>query len=709
MIKPLLRNCNDRGGSAVRSGLRPATVDALESRVLLALVAADPSFGGGDGIATAVFAGMGGLARAVAVQPDGKVIAAGGVTTNGNPDDTDLAIARFNADGSLDRTFGGTGMVIDPRMDVATAVVLRPGGKVFVSGVQVNSGAPNPSDLAMLRYNADGTPDASFGDHGLATVDFRGYDGAAKPTFLPDGKILFVGAIRPNGTGDITLLLARLLPDGSLDRTFGGGDGLATPDFGGPEGGASGVVALPDGRFVVAGTAGPFDTGDLVIARFLPDGTPDATFGRGGADGDGRTVIDMGGREFGMGLSPAPDGGYTIVGMSVHPDNQANLSDYALAHVTRDGAVDPGFGGGDGRVTFDGDSEDYVSAVVTLPDGRIAVAGNKSSADHPVGLALFRPDGTLDTSFNGTGIARAGADMPIVPGLAAQPDGKLLVAGGTGRGPSETTFAVTRFGQFDRPPGPNYQAEAARLEGMAVKTNHPGYTGSGFVDYRHGGFVEFEIDAPAAGQYLLDFRYANGSASFRTLQLTVDGVDVLGAQMRFEPTGSWNDWGVAGRAVTLSAGRHAVRLASPGNGPNIDALTLRPLPVPPPPVTVQAESSLRRGPGVASAHAGYTGSGYLDFHRGLDEFVEFRVEVPTAGQYALDFRYANGTRGDRPLDLSVNGTLVRPGLSFAPFGTWTDWRTTTATATLAAGVNLVRLTAAGFGGANIDALTVRPA
>src|SRR6185436_2522825 len=72
----------------------------------------------------------------------------------------------------------------------------------------------------------------------------------------------------------------------------------------------------------------------------------------------------------------------------------------------------------------------------------------------------------------------------------------------------------------------------------------------------------------------------------------------------------------------------------------------------------------------------------------------------------LQFRYANGSTTDRPLKLTVNGQVVSPALSFAPTGSWTRWGTATATATLDAGTNTVRLTAAGAGGPNVDALVV---
>jgi hypothetical protein len=262
----------------------------------------------------------------------------------------------------------------------------------------------------------------------------------------------------------------------------------------------------------------------------------------------------------------------------------------------------------------------------------------------------------------------------------------------------------------EAPPPATYQAESAALAGPLAMSNARGFTGTGFADYQHrsGDSVEFAINVPAAGAYDLDFRYANGSASDRPLDLRVDG-QVVG-RVSFGSSGNWNTWRSVTQSVLLSAGRHAVRLTSAGsNGPNLDALTVTASPAPPPaePLTLQAESASLAGPVAASNVPGYTGTGFADYVHAKGDSVEFTFDVPSAGRYALDFRYANGSSSDRPLDLAVNGTVVQPRLSFAPGGAWSAWRTTGATVSLLAGRNTVRLTATGGSGPNLDAMTVR--
>nr|WP_235457708.1 carbohydrate-binding protein [Streptomyces olivochromogenes] len=121
----------------------------------------------------------------------------------------------------------------------------------------------------------------------------------------------------------------------------------------------------------------------------------------------------------------------------------------------------------------------------------------------------------------------------------------------------------------------------------------------------------------------------------------------------------------------------------------------------------QAESAtLSRGT-VATNHTGFTGSGFVDYTNVAGSYVEFTVDAAASGQTALSFRYANGTTADRPMDISVNGSVVASGVSFPPTANWDTWATKTVNVTLNAGSDKVRATAtAATGGPNLDRLTV---
>ncbi len=221
----------------------------------------DSTFGTG-GLVTTDLGGTD-IAEAVALQPDGKIIAVGRA---GN----DFALVRYTSDGSLDSTFGTGGIVTTDfggGTDIANAAVLQPDGKIIAVGM-------SGSDFALARYNSNGSLDSAFGTGGLVTTDFGGADSANGVALQPDGKIIAVG----RASSDFAL--ARYNSDGSLDSTFGTG-GLVTTEFGGTDF-ANGVALQPDGKIIAVGRTGSGINTDFGLARYDSDGSLDTTFGAGG-------------------------------------------------------------------------------------------------------------------------------------------------------------------------------------------------------------------------------------------------------------------------------------------------------------------------------------------------------------------------------------------------------------------------------------------
>src|SRR5437870_6410986 len=187
----------------------------------------DTSFDG-DG---KVIIDMGGdnFANDLAIQPDGKIVVVGASGTSEPSRDFAFAVARLNSDGTLDASFDGDGKVITslgPFSDFgATAVALQPGGKIVVAG-QSGSGNVRTADFALVRYNADGSLDTSFdGDGKLITAVSSDYDRVGDVAVQPDGKIVVVGGA-PGGA-----VVVRHNANGSLDTSFGG-SGIVFTDLG---------------------------------------------------------------------------------------------------------------------------------------------------------------------------------------------------------------------------------------------------------------------------------------------------------------------------------------------------------------------------------------------------------------------------------------------------------------------------------------------
>ena len=182
------------------------------------------------------------------------------------------------APGDLDLTFSGDGkQTTDFGFGVASAAatVRQPDGKIIAVGADEGHAGSN---FALARYNADGTLDTSFSGDGKQTTEFGGEDRATAVALQGDGKIVAVG----EGGGSFFLpdfALARYNPNGSLDTSFSG-DGKQTTDFGGPDGdGATGVAIQGDGKIVAVGYGGT--QRDFVVARYDPNGSLDTSFGSG--------------------------------------------------------------------------------------------------------------------------------------------------------------------------------------------------------------------------------------------------------------------------------------------------------------------------------------------------------------------------------------------------------------------------------------------
>jgi uncharacterized delta-60 repeat protein len=453
-------------------------VESLEGRSLLSggpglrPGSLDPGFGtGGVASPPAIFGPTDDIASGVAIQRqgDGKIVVAG--TARGVEGPSAFAVARYNADGSLDVGFGNGGTTFTPFPSgsvQASAVATQSDGKVVVAGTfQGDVNGSSVEEFALARYTKDGILDKSFGIGGEVITDFGtdSFSSASSVAITPGGQIVVSGPVTIGGVNDFAV--ARYDSNGKLDKSFGIG-GEATAGFPNLTVFLNPVdLALqPDGKVVLAGTVADFSGGfktDFGLARFGTNGRLDATFGTGG-----EVVTSFGATNVssvaGVALEPGTN---AIVVAGTVQDPSTFAGEFALArYKASDGSLDATFGNGGEVVTPAASGTTTTAAGVAIQaDGKIVVEGATSGFDassnffQDLALARYTLTGQLDKTFGtggqiltdfGTGSRSTGA------GVAIQPDGKIVGAGSVSfpfSGGPVAGFGVARYtssGGLDR-------------------------------------------------------------------------------------------------------------------------------------------------------------------------------------------------------------------------------------------------------------------
>ncbi|MEN3334675.1 MAG: hypothetical protein V7641_4040, partial [Blastocatellia bacterium] len=387
----------------------------------------DTTFGSNGKVVTNLPNNRADFGRALALQPDGRILVAG--YSNRPTTGDDFVIVRYNSNGTLDTTFGGTGIVttdiLTNREDRAASLALQSNGNIVVAGY-----TDSPSfnkDFAVVRYNANGSLDTGFNGTGKVTTDvnLNSVDFGNAVTLQSDGKIVVAGQSAAN------FGLVRYNANGSLDTGFGGGDGIVTTTFGaGATNIGRAVVVQSDGKITVAGRS----QSELAFARYNTDGTLDSSFGRAGTrvQNAGNNYISAFGGYWGMALQA--DGKIVAAGDGWR-DGFGN--DFSVSRLNSNGTFDFSFGGGDGIASTDINGKvDDGRSVAIQADGKIVVAGaaQNVAGGRDFAVARYNTDGTLDTSFDGDGIVTTdinGHPDDFGYAVAIQTDGKIVVAGYT--------------------------------------------------------------------------------------------------------------------------------------------------------------------------------------------------------------------------------------------------------------------------------------
>ncbi|HEV2292459.1 MAG TPA: RHS repeat-associated core domain-containing protein [Tepidisphaeraceae bacterium] len=350
------------------------------------------------------------------VQTNGKIVVAG--STGG-----DVALARFNTDGTLDTTFGTNGMVVTnfgATNDKLGDLVLQSDGKIVITG---SSGG----DLLVARYTSSGSLDTTFNTNGYRKQDFNGSstDRGNGVEVQSDGKIIVTGRTGSN------VLVARFTSAGALDTTYNGTSGYRSENFGGTEEGLE-LALDSSGRAVVAGKTNA-GTGDVLVMRLTTGGALDTTF-----SGDGKLTTDLGAsNDDASAIVIDSSGRILVAGFGAVSGNY----NFAVVRYLSDGSLDTNFDT-DGKAYVDfGGGIDYGEDLLLDSSGRLVLVGSSGNgADFAV--ARLSSNGSLDTSFDGDGKVTVdfGSTDEMAFALALQTDGKVLAAGRSGG-----DFAVARL------------------------------------------------------------------------------------------------------------------------------------------------------------------------------------------------------------------------------------------------------------------------
>jgi uncharacterized delta-60 repeat protein len=249
-------------------------------------------------------------AWAATIQSDGKIIVAG---SSANDKPWDFALARYNTNGSLDNTFGAGGLVTTDfgnSYDLGVSVVMQLDGKIILAG-RSDSG-PN-FDFALVRYNSNGNLDSTYGTYGKVLTDFGGqYDIGWSVAIQNDGKVVVAGNSDAGSTNQVDMALARYNTDGSLDNSFGSG-GKVFYNFGYFNLTCYSVIVQNDNKILVGGASAATPSGsDFILARYNSNGIIDSLFGL-----NGKVTTDLGGVfERGIQLGLQADGRIVMAGLS---------------------------------------------------------------------------------------------------------------------------------------------------------------------------------------------------------------------------------------------------------------------------------------------------------------------------------------------------------------------------------------------------------
>ncbi len=406
----------------------------------------DPSFGSSGIVLTDVAAGFDN-ARDALLLPGGRILVCGNASSGST---ASFLLVRYGSDGVVDATFGPNGngrvttVIPSATSCEATSLALQNDGHILVAGHVTISGSRYS---ALARYDSTGALDTAWGALGRVTQLIGAQGDVWDVLVQPDDKIVLAGAFRISGS--ITYMgLRRYLPDGTPDATFGAGGTVTRGP--GVDNRCYAIALADSGKLMAVGTTQLSAGADQFLTfRFNANGTPDSSFATFGRAITSLSVL----RHFATDVEVLPDrrilvGGYVGAASDL-------THDYAVARFRPNGTLDPLFGSGGISITPNvglTTGFSFLEDLLVLPDGKLLLAGQATNLGSSDDFAMVRMDssGTVDPAFGTNGMAftdvsGGGRDTPYRALL--QPDGRIVLAGGAGTSlfPGGSQVALTRY------------------------------------------------------------------------------------------------------------------------------------------------------------------------------------------------------------------------------------------------------------------------
>jgi uncharacterized delta-60 repeat protein len=470
---------------------------------------------------------------------DGKLLVAATVST-GNQDV--IGIVRFTSGGSLDGTFGNAGQVMTFFKSASPSpqgLAIQADGRIVVCGRIRGTGKNATYDTLLVRYLPNGSLDATFGDGGSVTIDLSGTkidDGANDVAVQSDGKI--VAAADYGGR----LVVARFLPNGSLDASFGT-EGKVTPPIGNLVGNARSIVALPNGKVLVAACGSVGASPRTAVVKLLSTGALDSSFGNGG-------IVQRSFSADAMGSNSAPMD--SLGGMFVQPTDEkifvyGDNGGFAVwvARLNSNGTYDTAFGSR-GSVTCPStfSAAGGRTGAALQKDGKIVLAGSATDFPGAPGALRLNENGTLDSTFGVDGLAISlSAPAPLGLGVAVQPNGRIVVV-------TAGSSTCTVFGLLEDDPLLTVAPDPAAANAVLTLTVTPTHGLNGpiravefWLDFDGNGALDDAIDidlgagASAGGVWGLNVPviWAAGMHTYFAVVTHADGQTVVSRQGVVKP------------------------------------------------------------------------------------------------------------------------------------------------------------------------------